>query len=147
MHKHDDNILNSFTKNEFPFERLKFASIFFEFNILNCIFSWDWCTSSVHKINSLLNLCNSNQFTFKRDTTSLSTCLKNRIGNTLKHKYELFFQNTIRNNPNSKLRTYIQFKSIYSVEKYLHLIRNPLFRKSFSKLRLSNHKLPIEKGR
>ena len=195
--QNDDDILNTFIKNVFPFEKLLskvckhflgvgrltssiaslaeigvyplsiklvtnaisyFARIsnFYDKNtlLLNAFqenkvifFNGNQNNNYINTINSLLNLCNISKFTYKRDTTSFSTCLENRIGNTFKHKYELFFQKTIRNNPNSKLRTYIQFKSIYSVEKYLHLIRNPLFRKSFSKLRLSNHKLPIEKSR
>ena len=47
----------------------------------------------------------------------------------------------------SKLRTYSHIKSQTGLEPYLHEIKNIKDRVSFTKLRLSNHQLMIEKGR
>ena len=47
----------------------------------------------------------------------------------------------------SKLRTYNHIKSQTGHEPYLHEIKNIKDRVSFTKLRLSNHLLMIEKGR
>ena len=47
----------------------------------------------------------------------------------------------------SKLRTYNHIKSQTGLEPYLHEIKNIKDRVSFTKLRLSNHQLRIEKGR
>ena len=51
------------------------------------------------------------------------------------------------NRPNSKLRTYKHLKTRNGLENYLNLINCPEDRVALSKLRLSNHKLMIEKGR
>ena len=51
------------------------------------------------------------------------------------------------NQPNSKLRTYSILKSEKGFESYLYEIKNLKQRMMMSKLRLSNHKLMIEKGR
>ena len=49
--------------------------------------------------------------------------------------------------PESKLRTYSLFKKEIGCEKYLLEINNIEIRQSFTKFRLSNHTLSIEKGR
>ena len=49
--------------------------------------------------------------------------------------------------PTSKLRTYGLLKNEIGMEKYLTQIHNPVIRKSYTKFRLSNHSLNIEKGR
>ena len=49
--------------------------------------------------------------------------------------------------PESKLRTYSLFKKEIGCEKYLLEINNIEIRQSFTKFRLSNHTLNIEKGR
>jgi len=48
---------------------------------------------------------------------------------------------------NSKLRTYSKFKDTTGYENYLNEIKNLQERTSFTRLRLSNHELMIEKGR
>lgn len=48
---------------------------------------------------------------------------------------------------NSKLRTYLQFKSNFGLEKYLNIISDYNQRKYLTKFRISNHKLKIETGR
>ena len=60
-----------------------------------------------------------------------------------------FHQNALEriNNNQSKLRTYNLLKQNIGTEHYLHVIRNPLIRKTMTKFRLSNHTLMIEKGR
>jgi exonuclease III len=47
----------------------------------------------------------------------------------------------------NKLRTYRRVKTNHHTEKYLETIKDPHIRASISKLRLSSHKLMIEKGR
>ena len=51
------------------------------------------------------------------------------------------------NNGKSKLRTYALIKLKPGLESYLNDITNPQIRKSYSRFRLSNHNLNIEKGR
>ena len=62
---------------------------------------------------------------------------------------DIFHQNAFSeiNNENSKLRTYKLFKTSIKQEPYLTEIKNVKDRILFSKFRLSNHKLMIEKGR
>ena len=66
-----------------------------------------------------------------------------------KQQFDIFHQNAFRtiSNPESKLRTYSLFKTRVGCEEYLHIIKNTALRKSFTKFRLSNHLLNIEKGR
>ena len=60
-----------------------------------------------------------------------------------------FHQNALSeiNNGKSKLRTYALLKQEPGFESYLHDITNPKIWKTYSKFRLSNHNLNIEKGR
>ena len=62
---------------------------------------------------------------------------------------DIFHQNTFANitSDSSKLRTYSLFKSSIGFEEYLNTIHNTDVRVSFTKFRLSNHSLMIEKGR
>ena len=62
---------------------------------------------------------------------------------------DIFHQNTFANiiSDSSKLRTYSLFKTSTGFEKYLNTIHNIDVRISFTKFRLSNHSLMIEKGR
>ena len=50
-------------------------------------------------------------------------------------------------NVQSQLRTYGLLKDKVGIENYLQIIMNPLIRQQFTKFRLSNHSLNIEKGR
>ena len=60
-----------------------------------------------------------------------------------------FHQNAFGNiaNPGSKLRTYSLIKNEIGMEKYLVEMRNMELRTKYTKFRLSNHNLMIEKGR
>ena len=62
---------------------------------------------------------------------------------------DIFHQNSFAeiNSVNSKLRTYKLFKTSIKQEPYLTEIKNVKDRIIFSKFRLSNHELMIEKGR
>ena len=62
---------------------------------------------------------------------------------------DIFHQNTFANitSDSSKLRTYCLFKTSIGFEEYLSTIHNTDVRVSFTKFRLSNHSLMIEKGR
>ena len=66
-----------------------------------------------------------------------------------KKQCEAYHQNAFQtiNDPEGKLRTYALFKTEEGCEKYLHEIKNTSIRQSFTKYRLSNHVLSIEKGR
>ena len=50
-------------------------------------------------------------------------------------------------NQKNKLRTYRHFKTKYSYEPYLDIIKSRSVRSTYAKFRLSNHQLMIEKGR
>ena len=52
-----------------------------------------------------------------------------------------------KHNEHNKLRTYRKLKRKHVREEYLTMFTNPIVRSSVSKLRLSSHKLIIEKGR
>ena len=62
---------------------------------------------------------------------------------------DIFHQNTFANinNESSKLRSYSLFKRDIGFETYLNSVHNTDVRISFTKFRLSNHCLMIEKGR
>ena len=77
----------------------------------------------------------------------------NKYDNThikaLQRLIDLFHQNTFSTikQENSKLRTYSIFKKEIACEEYLSKIQNIEIRTAFTKFRLSNHPLMIEKGR
>ena len=62
---------------------------------------------------------------------------------------DIFLQESLCeiNSDNSKLRTYSKLKHVGEYENYLNKINNLRERSSFTKFRLSNHELMIEKGR
>ena len=66
-----------------------------------------------------------------------------------KRSTDIFYQNSFAeiSDVSSKLRTYSIFKSEARREPYLSKVTNIVDRIAFSKFRLSNHKLMIEKGR
>ena len=51
------------------------------------------------------------------------------------------------NQDHTKLRTYKMFKSSFTIEPYINLVRNRNQRKSLSRFRLSAHNLDIERLR
>ena len=63
----------------------------------------------------------------------------------IKESYIEFWKHKL--NHSSKLSFYSTFKTNYSMEPYLTKIKNPSIRRTFSKFRISNHKLLIERGR
>ena len=57
------------------------------------------------------------------------------------------FVKKYQQNESGKFRTYVLFKCHFEFEPYLQQIRDFKVRQSLSKFRLSNHNLPIERGR
>ena len=47
----------------------------------------------------------------------------------------------------SHLRPYVLYRTVYEMEPYLHLVKNPKYRITISKMRTRSHKLEIERGR
>ena len=82
-----------------------------------------------------------NQCTF--NSYSLLLCIKNK----LKEKYQNFWALRMKSDDKmSKLRTYKLLKKTFGIEKYLELNERK-HRKALCALRISSHKLNIERGR
>ena len=64
----------------------------------------------------------------------------------LSRKFQADALSTI-NNPEHKLRTYSLIKTKVGLENYLEIIKNVSIRTQFTKFRISDHNLEIEKGR
>ena len=79
------------------------------------------------------------------DLESISAQSLNSIIDTVKQRYITFWKHQIEHS--SKLYFYSTFKKEYQLEKYLTVIRNTNQRRSFTRFRISNHKLMIECGR
>ena len=62
-----------------------------------------------------------------------------------KKEYVQLWQTKLENS--KKLEFYKTFKSDYNCEQYLNIINNPIQRRDYTKLRISNHNLMIEYGR
>ena len=130
----------------------------------NCIKNWD--RIAIKKNCNILtelsynNIVKSDILWFR----SIQTCLAQiglqyviRGGTSNQSPHNIFFQRIVDifhqdafadiNNENSKLRTYKLFKTSIKQEPYLTEIKNVKDRISFSKFRLSNHRLMIERGR
>ena len=60
---------------------------------------------------------------------------------------EIFCDQRSHSSQSNKLRTYRTFKIKYEYEEYLDKVKNPKQRTLFTKLRISNHKLEIERRR
>ena len=86
---------------------------------------------------------------FYPDQTNIDTEIVNyqtkTIVDKMKEKYIEFWKHKMMNS--SKLSFLSKFKTEYRIEPYLSIIKNPSVRKTFSKFRISNHKLEIESGR
>ena len=67
------------------------------------------------------------------------------ITKSIKQKYITFWKHKVENS--SKLSFYYTFKEDYQLEKYLTTIKHTNERKTFTRFRISNHKLMIEYGR
>jgi hypothetical protein len=87
--------------------------------------------------------------TFYPDQTNIETDIINyqtkTIVENMKEKYVEFWKHKMLNS--SKLSFLGKFKKDYRIEPYLSVVKNPTVRKTFSKFRISNHKLEIEYGR
>lgn len=77
--------------------------------------------------------------------------LINNVSESLKRKHNMNWHSAIfKDDPTgsgNKLRTYKLFKSNFSLEKYIILVKNSSHRKSLTRLRISAHDLEIERGR
>jgi exonuclease III len=76
---------------------------------------------------------------------------RNKFMKTVKEKIykwyaNEFFPKTMAQQE-GKLRVLRQVKSVFRLENYLKVIKNPKIRSSICRLRISDHKLPIETGR
>ena len=69
-----------------------------------------------------------------------------KLFDILSEKFQVDTLSSI-NNPEHKLRTYALMKTEIGLENYLNVIKNVSIRTQFSKFRLSDHNLEIEKGR
>ena len=69
-----------------------------------------------------------------------------KLYDTLSKKFQVDALSSI-NSPRHKLRTYALMKTEIGLENYLNVINNVSIRTQFSKFRLSDHNLEIEKGR
>ena len=74
---------------------------------------------------------------------------KNTHAKVFERQKDIFHQNSFSkiNGADSKLKTYSAIKSSVGREDYLSIIQNTKERIAFTKFRLSNHQLMIEKGR
>ena len=72
------------------------------------------------------------------------TSSRKYLHNSLQKKYEEHWEEKIQTEP--KMRTYVTFKNKFMYENYLDSL-NFNHRRSFTRLRISAHNLPIERGR
>jgi hypothetical protein len=75
--------------------------------------------------------------------------LQNELGNSFEDNWKRELHNDQRpgRGHGNKMRTYRKFKHNFGCELYLKCIQNKLMKSSYSKFRLSSHKLKIETGR
>ena len=74
----------------------------------------------------------------------MSTILK-KVKDSLKSKFIDMWKKSVASN--NKLHVYSKIKLTFQREKYLSVVRNTFDRIAVTKLRISNHILPIETGR
>lgn len=77
--------------------------------------------------------------------TDLTKKLAKSYENNIKLEYDKLSRQAIANS--GKLHLYNQILGPYKTPKYITLIRNPLWRRSITRWRLSSHNLPIERDR
>jgi hypothetical protein len=79
---------------------------------------------------------------------SMAKELKSRLIKHFDNKFTADLYNDNRNTgEGNKLRTYRHFKNKINLENYLRVITDRNIRKNLTRLRISAHNLPIEKGR
>ena len=103
--------------------------------------------SYMHSIYSSIQFSNCSQVMLNK-FGKIANSSKIQLKKLLRDNYSKLFFNAINNNADQKkLRTYALVKKNYNQEFYLHSIGSAVIRRAVSKLRLSDHKLPIEIGR
>ena len=97
-------------------------------------------------IKTILKLLNVSVSFDKLSDMSLKS-LKKICKKTILEKYKQFWEDYQIKNIDGKLRTYFTFKFHFEFEQYLSIIKNFDKRSSITKLRISSHRLQIERGR
>ena len=82
---------------------------------------------------------------FRETTATLKIPIKKQIKSILSEYYKDIFLSQLSVNPKSRL--YLQYKTEPRYEPYLDTITNRKIRVQYTKFRLSDHDLKIEKGR
>lgn len=111
-----------------------------------------------HALQEQVSLCNTkNGWLYKlkqfvHNKLNISDVFNTRYDDlklSLDNYFNTCFSDALKdhNQSNNKMRTFRLFKSDIKYEPYLSLCKNAGFRKYFSKLRLSDHRLGIETGR
>ena len=112
------------------------------------LFTW---TSMIQYILNSCNFSNiwSNCGSSIRNDKKFIKLLKERLQNNYSEMVKKTMNNDQRANSKSKnkLRTYRILKQDHKQEKYLTLIKDPKLRSAVAKMRLSDHRLMIERGR
>ena len=102
-------------------------------------------TSSSKIIQKVVDYIQEQKGNTDIDSATLCKLLKEDFEN----KFFKSLSSDVRLNVNqkNKLRTYRHFKTEYSYEPYLDIIKSRTIRSTYARFRLSNHQLMIEKGR
>lgn len=104
--------------------------------------------SFLHSVASAVTFSGCKSLELNQSGNKISHSSKLKLKNNLQQKYsELVFNSLYDNVKESKLRTYLQFKKNYRKELYLDMISSSKLRTAVTKLRISDHSLPIEIGR
>ena len=113
--------------------------VFMELNVLDTLGFSTWI-SSVRDLALRYNLdMNEEQSTelFKIECTKI-----------VEKQYVSKWQTEIMDHEKHPiLRTYVLYKTVYEMEPYLYLVKNPKYRIAISKIRTSSHNLENERGR
>lgn len=101
-----------------------------------------WFTS-ISNIIKLLNVSVTSEMLSDMSAESFKKFIKNIILD----RFKIYWADFRASNTDGKLRTYFSFKDHFQFEEYLNIVKNFDKRRSLTKLRISAHKLKIEKGR
>ena len=108
---------------------------------------WQDCwLTRVRQMEGLLNLPRLSYFS-KTSGKRLSSVLKSKFDRYWIDSVNEIKTNSLDNNDHNKLRVYKTFKSSFTREPYINLVRNRNQRSALSRLRVSSHNLAIELGR
>ena len=106
--------------------------------------------SYLHSVYNIVKLSKCYKLTLNNKGLKLSKQCKKHLKISLQEVYSTLYFDSFQNKLNkteSKLRSYNLVKTNYGKEAYLSEIKSSNTRRSISKIRLSDHKLPIETGR